>query len=192
MDQNSDRGRNVLLVIGAAIMFFGVWALIGQAGFVPAWLTSNWNELRGGLVLIAIGGIVIWASRGGLRAPAAGAQLYRTRGDKWVAGVLGGLGRYFGIEPTLLRLVFLALVLLGVGWPVIGYIVLAIFVPKEPEGYVSPVAVAPPIAPPATPVAPPAPQAPPAPAPVPDAPSAPFVPAAPKAPRRKKAEGGKA
>jgi phage shock protein C len=187
MDQNSDRGRNVLLVIGAAIMFFGVWALIGQAGFVPAWLTSNWNELRGGLVLIAIGGIVIWASRGGLRAPTAGAQLYRTREDKWVAGVLGGLGRYFGIEPTLLRLVFLALVLLGVGWPVIGYIVLAIFVPKEPEGYVMPVAAAPPTAPPAPP-APPAQPAAPVATPGPQAPPA----APPKAPRRKKAEAGKA
>jgi phage shock protein PspC (stress-responsive transcriptional regulator) len=133
--ESDDRGRNLLVIIGAAIMVFGAWALMGAVGFIPRWLTENWNDMRGGLALIAVGGLVIWASSGGLRAPSRGAKLYRTREDKWVAGVLGGLARYFGMEPTLLRLVFLALVLLGVGWPVIGYIVLAVFVPKEPTGY---------------------------------------------------------
>jgi phage shock protein C len=178
---NDDRGRNLLVILGAAIMVFGVWALMGAVGFIPRWLTDNWNDMRGGLVLIAIGGLVIWASRGGFRAPSPGAKLYRTREDKWVAGVLGGLGRYFGIEPTLLRLVFLALVLLGVGWPVIGYILLAIFVPKEPTGYVADVraAVPPAPVPPATAV------------PEPPAPAA-AAPPAPRKPRTKKAEGGKA
>jgi phage shock protein PspC (stress-responsive transcriptional regulator) len=175
---SDDRGRNLLLIIGATIMIFGVWALLGQMGILPYWLTQNWQQLRGGIVLIAIGGLIIWASRGGFRAPTPGATLYRAREDKWVAGVIGGLGRYFNLEPTLLRLAFIALVLFGEGWPVIGYIVLALFVPKEPVGFVPPVVVQPP-APAPAPVA--------APTTVPTAPAAPEAPPAPKTPRRKKA-----
>jgi phage shock protein C len=177
---SDDRGRNLLAIVGAAIMVFGVWALMGAVGFIPRWLTDNWNDMRGGLALIAVGGLVIWASRGGFRAPSPGAKLYRTREDKWVAGVLGGLGRYFGIEPTLLRLVFIALVLFGAGWPVIGYILLAVFVPKEPAGHGADVPA--PVAPAPVPSAPPAPE--------PPAPAA-AAPRAPRKPRAKKAEGGK-
>jgi phage shock protein C len=149
--QQSERGRTILIIAGVGLMAYGAWALAGQSGLVPAWLYRNWSELRGGLGLILVGAIVIYFSRGGLKSPAPGARLYRTREDKWVAGVLGGLGRYFGIEPTLLRLLFIVLVALGAGWPVVGYIVMAILVPKEPEGAAIPVVPAP-SAPPVEPV----------------------------------------
>lgn len=68
-----------------------------------------------------------------------------------VAGVLGGLGEYFSIDPTLLRLAFVALVLLTNGPFVIAYIVMAIVVPQAPELAASAPSV------PMTPPAPPAP-----------------------------------
>jgi len=42
-------------------------------------------------------------------------KLYRSRDDRMIAGVCGGLGKYLGIDPTLLRLAFALLVVFGVG-----------------------------------------------------------------------------
>src|SRR3972149_3655691 len=36
-------------------------------------------------------------------------RLYRSREDRWIAGVGGGLARYFGMDPTPLRLGFILL-----------------------------------------------------------------------------------
>lgn len=56
--------------------------------------------------------------------------LYRSRNDRTLAGVCGGLGEYFQLDPTLIRLVFVLLaVFTGIG--VLAYIVLWIVVPEE-------------------------------------------------------------
>lgn len=136
--KQSDGGRTILVVVGVALMAFGAWALAGRAGLIPVWLTSNWEQLRGGVSLILLGGLVIWLARGGFRPPAAGTRLYRTREDRWIAGVLGGLARYFGIDATLLRLLVIALAVLGEGWVVGPYILMAILVPKEPQTTAAP------------------------------------------------------
>ena len=145
--KQSDGGRTVLMIVGVALMVFGAWALAGRAGFIPEWLTRNWAQLRAGISLIVLGGLVIWLARGGFRAPAAGTRLYRTRDDKWVAGVLGGLARYFGIDATLLRLLVIALAVLGEGWVIGPYILMAILVPKEPQASPEPVPIAAPAPP---------------------------------------------
>lgn len=59
-------------------------------------------------------------------------KLYRSNSDKMIAGVCGGLGHYFGVDPTLIRLLFALLVVFGVGSGIILYIVLAIVMPLEP------------------------------------------------------------
>ena len=60
-------------------------------------------------------------------------KLYRSRTDKMVAGVCGGLGKYLGIDPTLIRLVFALLVLFGIGSGLLIYLVMMIVMPLEPE-----------------------------------------------------------
>ena len=60
-------------------------------------------------------------------------RLYRTTDDKMIAGVCGGLARYFNMDPTLVRVVVALLVLLTLGFPgVIGYIVLVFVMPEQP------------------------------------------------------------
>ena len=61
-----------------------------------------------------------------------GKKLYRSSTDKMLAGVCGGLGQYFGIDPTVVRLIFALLVVFGVGSGVILYIILALIMPLEP------------------------------------------------------------
>lgn len=59
-------------------------------------------------------------------------KLYRSRKNKWFAGVCGGIAEYFGLSPTIVRLIC-ALLILPYGSSLIVYIMLAIFIPKEPK-----------------------------------------------------------
>ena len=71
-------------------------------------------------------------------APAAGEPqgerlLRRSASDKVLAGVCGGLGRYLGVEPVLLRIAAVVLALAnGVG--VIAYVIAWIVIPEERAG----------------------------------------------------------
>lgn len=58
-------------------------------------------------------------------------KLYRSRKDRSIAGICGGLAAYFGLDSTLLRLVTLLLILFG-GISIWIYIILWIIVPEEP------------------------------------------------------------
>ena len=58
-------------------------------------------------------------------------KLYRSRTNRMVAGVAGGLGEYFGIDPTLVRLAFVFTALAG-GPGLIAYIIMMIVIPEEP------------------------------------------------------------
>lgn len=60
-------------------------------------------------------------------------QLYRSREERMIGGVCAGVGEYFGIDPTLIRLGFvLGALLTGVGPMVLTYIIMLIVVPEEP------------------------------------------------------------
>ena len=58
-------------------------------------------------------------------------RLYRSRGDRMVFGVAGGMARYLDIDPSIVRLVWVLLVLAG-GAGILLYIVAAIVIPEEP------------------------------------------------------------
>lgn len=61
-------------------------------------------------------------------------KIYRSKKDKLIAGICGGLGEMFEIDPTLIRLglVFIGLVT-GVLPFIIAYIVGWIIIPVNPE-----------------------------------------------------------
>jgi phage shock protein C len=59
-------------------------------------------------------------------------KIYRSRSNRMIAGVCAGLGEYLNIDPTLVRLLFAIGAVLGVGAPILIYIVLMIVVPEEP------------------------------------------------------------
>jgi len=60
-------------------------------------------------------------------------RLYRSRSERMIGGVCGGIGKYLEIDPTVIRLLFLLLAFLSGGVPaVIAYIILLFVVPEEP------------------------------------------------------------
>lgn len=90
-------------------------------------------------------------------------QLRRPTTDRMIAGVASGLGRYFQIDPTLVRVVFAAVAVVTGGLALLAYPIMWFLMPEEPAGapaWPQPAAQAP-----AAPQPQPAAQAPPAPQP---------------------------
>jgi phage shock protein C len=58
-------------------------------------------------------------------------KLYRSRSNRQIAGVCGGLAEYFNMDATLLRVLFIVLAVLG-GSGVVLYLAMWIIVPREP------------------------------------------------------------
>jgi phage shock protein PspC (stress-responsive transcriptional regulator) len=56
--------------------------------------------------------------------------LRRSRTDKMVAGICGGLGKYFGLDSTILRLVFV-LLLIFAGTGLLAYLIMWLVIPYE-------------------------------------------------------------
>ena len=67
-------------------------------------------------------------------------RLYRSRDDRMIAGVCGGVAQHFGWDPTLVRLVVALSVLLP-GPQFIAYVIAWIVIPEAPV--VAPYAPAP-------------------------------------------------
>jgi phage shock protein C len=59
-----------------------------------------------------------------------GDRLYRSRSDRMLAGVAGGLAEMWGADPSLVRIVWALLVVLTGGVALVVYIVMAIVVPE--------------------------------------------------------------
>jgi phage shock protein C len=60
-------------------------------------------------------------------------RLYRCQHDRILAGVASGMAERFDLDPTLVRLLWVASVFFG-GFGLLAYIVMAIIVPLEPAG----------------------------------------------------------
>jgi phage shock protein C len=63
-------------------------------------------------------------------------KLYRSRDERWIAGVCGGIGDYFDMDATVIRVLFvLATFILGGGLWI--YLILWIIMPLNPDEFLS-------------------------------------------------------
>lgn len=132
MPENNPR-QGVAMLGGIALIVFGAWFLLRTTGVIPSVVLDNIGAIASALTLIVLGALLIYLSRkGALSMPTPGRRLYRARNDRWLGGVLGGLGAYLGIDPLLLRIIVIVLAVLGSGWLVLAYIVMWVIVPEEP------------------------------------------------------------
>ena len=58
-------------------------------------------------------------------------RLYRSRKDRIIFGVCGGLGQYFDVDPIIIRLIWLIFICMGAG--ILVYLIAAIIIPLEPN-----------------------------------------------------------
>jgi phage shock protein C len=59
-------------------------------------------------------------------------KLYRSRNERIIAGVCGGIGEYFDIDPVIIRIITVLLVLFG-GGGLLAYLVAIFIIPLEPS-----------------------------------------------------------
>lgn len=61
-------------------------------------------------------------------------KLYRSRTNKTFAGIFGGLGEYFGIDPVILRVAYLIITIFTLGLlGVIAYLLMILVIPYNPD-----------------------------------------------------------
>lgn len=60
-------------------------------------------------------------------------SLYKSRTNKMVSGVCGGIGEYFGVDPTIIRLLWVLGCAVG-GSGFLAYVIAAILIPDAPAG----------------------------------------------------------
>jgi phage shock protein C len=145
--------RNVKRTWGVILVIIGILFLVKNFGWFAF---HHYWQISWGLILpiifILIGMALIYShqqSRGRNR-PEQGKQqqegqtdmntqqqeapykrLYKSRRDRKLFGVCGGLGDYFNLDPTVIRILFILLTILSFGTGIILYIAMAIFVPDE-------------------------------------------------------------
>ena len=59
-------------------------------------------------------------------------QLTRSRSNRVIAGLCAGLGEYFNIDPTIIRLLFVLGFFVGHFGVFLTYIIMALIIPEEP------------------------------------------------------------
>ena len=60
-------------------------------------------------------------------------KLYRSKSNKMIAGVCGGLAEYLNVDPTLIRVIWALVTLGSAGVGLIAYIICAVIMPKKSE-----------------------------------------------------------
>lgn len=60
-----------------------------------------------------------------------GKKLYKSNQNKMIDGVCGGIAEYFGIDPTVVRLIWALFSLMG-GCGILAYIIAAVIIPRNP------------------------------------------------------------
>ncbi|HEX9658296.1 MAG TPA: PspC domain-containing protein [Bacteroidota bacterium] len=63
----------------------------------------------------------------------SGRRLYKSKSEKMIDGVCGGVALYFGLDPTLVRIVWVLLIFMG-GVGIVLYLAGMILMPTEPAG----------------------------------------------------------
>ena len=59
-------------------------------------------------------------------------RLYRSRKDRMLAGVCGGLAAYMGVDPTIVRLIFVVSVFVTFTTSFFLYLIFWLIIPEEP------------------------------------------------------------
>ena len=138
--KNMPPSTRIAVVVGIALIVFGLWHFIGA--LIPAYVVNELVQFFNSvarfiwpIVLIVAGVFILWAVKkgklDGLQARQTHGELRRSRTDKRLAGVCGGIAYYFGVDSAMVRIMVVILGLLFTLVVVVAYIVMIIVVPYE-------------------------------------------------------------
>ena len=61
-------------------------------------------------------------------------RLYRSRKERIIGGVCGGIAEYLDADPTIIRLIWALITIVSVGIGLIFYLIAWIIIPESPSG----------------------------------------------------------
>jgi phage shock protein PspC (stress-responsive transcriptional regulator) len=132
------RSTQVAIVCGILLIIFGLYKVLEKFVSFGWWesvrsVFSTFFFYAWPIALIVAGIFLVWAARTGKLkgfSPATNQPLRRSITDKRISGLCGGIARYFGIDPTIVRV--LAVILLVVSFPVtlLAYIIASVIIPR--------------------------------------------------------------
>jgi phage shock protein C len=131
---------------GILLVVFGILLFMGNMGwdFWHHWWWFSWSTTVP--VLLILAGVAFLFGGRNYISPATGTEtagpivsgsvqaevrrLYRSRGEKKLFGVCGGLGDYFNIDPVIVRILFILGAFASFGIVLLLYVIMAIVVPS--------------------------------------------------------------
>jgi phage shock protein C len=136
---------------GIILVLIGAFVLMLNLGWIADF---NWWSMSRTVVfpvlLVILGAVLIYTHTQRQQQPATASnteqstetagqpsppltmkELRRSIKDKKLFGVCGGIGAYFNIDSTIVRIVFIFLILASFGWGLLLYIILGIVMPED-------------------------------------------------------------
>jgi phage shock protein C len=133
--------ENRPLLLGAILMLAGLLLLINNFGLLPVRLETIWNGVSAlfwPLLLIGLGVVLLFSLNGRgvdwsrVRQFGARLPLRRSRQNRAIAGVCGGLGEYLHVDPALVRIAWVLLSLFTLATVgVLLYALAVVLIPYE-------------------------------------------------------------
>jgi len=143
---NNDKRSNVLAIVGGVLVAIGAFAVLalvlGPLAHALLWIAG----ILWPLAIVVLGVVLLTRGRRTAEQPFAPSQpgapaqepgvahkrLYRSRSDRMIGGVMGGLADYLNVDPTLVRIGYAILTLAtGVGTGIVLYLVAMFVIPEQ-------------------------------------------------------------
>lgn len=135
-------GATATIIIGAIVIIIGVTLLFDYYDvFSVASMWHSFGKLALPIIFILIGGALLLGkdngevrstgSHGDVTLAIERKRLSRSNLDKKISGVCGGFAAYFGVDSTIVRLIFISLAFASFGLALILYIACAFVIPKK-------------------------------------------------------------
>lgn len=143
MTGTNKSGKNEFaLVVGICLTAFGIYFLLDRV-FPNFWpnISSTIHAVFNfawPIAIIAAGVLVIVSARKGTLSTPAGKRLYRSKTNKKIAGICGGLAEFFAIDAVYVRIIAIVLLFVSFFTIVLLYFIFWFVIPEESDTYTTP------------------------------------------------------
>jgi phage shock protein PspC (stress-responsive transcriptional regulator) len=123
---------------GSLLVVIGLFLLFRQLGLFYSFhfWQIPWQSVWA-VILIGVGAVLLFNKSKSKREEDLGSdsdkKLFRSRSQKMVGGVCGGLSEYFDIDVSVVRVLWVIGTFLSIGLGILAYIVMLIIFPEQPD-----------------------------------------------------------
>ncbi len=138
--KKSTKSQMIAVLVGLALVAFGLWELFDIVIPDRIWdavedlVFAVWRVLWP-LAVLAAGAFLLWGVKTGRLAGftqgRSSRPLRRSRADKRILGVCGGIAYYFSVDSALVRVMGIILLVISPFTVMVAYIILVFLIPQE-------------------------------------------------------------